>query len=196
MSASRFSDEVATAAYDFDLAVLGGGLPPAAEALIAQAGLIRQQLPQALALLEQAYVMAPRHPATLIALYRFHFYGNRLADAREVALRALDMASAALALPRRWQDVQPGAHFAALEPLPRFFLFTLKGYAYLSLRLGELDSGRQALDKLRELDAQDQVGHGVLHAVLARMGRDDVGYEDCPDISQSGSDRTVAEVTT
>jgi tetratricopeptide (TPR) repeat protein len=185
MSASRSVEHDVSAVADFDTAVLGGGLPPAAEALIKQAGLIRQQVPEALALLEQACLVAPGHPATLIALYRFHFYGNRLAEAREVAVRALDMALAALSLPARWQDVAADTRFTVLEPLPRFLLFTLKGYAYLSLRLGELDLGRAAIAKLDELDPKDEVGYRVLHAVLARMGRDDIGYEDCPDIAQA-----------
>lgn len=63
---------------DLDAAVLGAGLPLAAEMCITQAGLMRQDVDAAQALLEQAYALAPRHPATLIALYRFHFYGNRL----------------------------------------------------------------------------------------------------------------------
>lgn len=173
---------------DIDAAVLGGGLPPEAEALIQQAGFIRQQVAEALALLEQAYRLAPSHPATLIALYRFHFYGNRLSEAREIAILALEVALAALGLPRRWREVEadtfPLPSSGVLEPLPRFFLFTLKGYAYLSLRLGELDIGREAIGKLNQLDPGDVVGHRVLEVVLARMGRDDLGYEDCPDIAQ------------
>ena len=170
---------------DFDSAVLGAGLPPAAEALIAEAGLIRQQTAAAQALLEQARALAPSHPATLIALYRFHFYGNRLPQARVVAIEALQVASAALQLAPRWQDVTPDPRFARLEALPRFYLFTLKGLAYLSLRLGELDLGRAALNKLAELDPGDAVGARVLDAVLQRMGRDDWGYEDCPDLTQA-----------
>lgn len=168
---------------DFDLAVLGGGLPAEAERLIARAGLIRGEVAEALALLDRAHALAPQHPATLIALYRFHFYGNRLDDARAISLRALSMASAALGLPSDWQQVGADARFGALEPLPRFYLFSLKGFAYLSLRLGDLETGRAALARLAELDPANRVGHQVLNEVLARMGRDDVGYEDCPDVA-------------
>jgi hypothetical protein len=168
---------------DFDLAVLGGALPPEVESLISRAGLMRAQVAAAQALLDEAHARAPRHPATLIALYRFHFYGNRLAQARDVSFRALACASAALGLPEDWREVAPDARFEALEAVPRFYLFSLKGMAYLSLRLGELDLGRGALAKLAQLDPKNRVGHQVLHDVLARMGRDDLGYEDCPDIS-------------
>lgn len=190
MSSSSPASNVA----DFDVAVLGGGLPPAAEALIRRAGLNRNDVASAQALLEEARALAPTHPAVLIALYRFHFYGNRLAQARAVAIDALPVALMALGLrTTRWQDVTaesfPHDRSAALEPLPRFFLFTLKGYAYLSLRLGELDEGRAAIARLNELDPGDEVGYRVLDTVLARMGRDDLGYEDCPDIAGA---RTVS----
>ena len=169
-------------AFDVDAAVLGGELPLAVHTLIRQAGPMRQQVPLALTLLEEAHALAPDHPATLIALYRFHFYDNRLWQAREVAVRALALALRSLGLPKRWQDVPPDARFNELTPLPRFFLFTLKGYAYLSLRLGDVEECGAAVERLALLDPRDRVGHRVLAEVLARRGRDDIGYVDCPDI--------------
>ncbi len=59
------------------------------------------------------------------------------------------------------------------EILPRFFLFTFKGYAYLNMRLGRLDAGREAIDKLLELDPGDKIGVRVLLDVANRAGRDD-----------------------
>ncbi|WP_341674848.1 hypothetical protein [Niveibacterium sp. SC-1] len=169
--------------FDIDNAVLGGELPGAVQALIQQAGQIRGQVPLALLLLEQAHALAPHHPATLIAIYRFHFYGNRISEARDVALRALALAQRELGLAARWQEVQRDVRFDDLTPLPRFFLFALKAYAYLSLRLRELDEGRAVIERLAVLDPRDRVGHRVLATVLAGMGREDVGYEDCPDIA-------------
>ncbi len=57
--------------------------------------------------------------------------------------------------------------------LARFFLFTLKGYAYLNMRLGNLAEGEAALRKLLELDPSDRIGARVLLDVLARVGDDD-----------------------
>jgi len=76
-------------AMGFDAAVLGQGLAPDIEALIEQAGLVRSQRELAEPLLLKARALAPTHPATLIALYRFHFYGHRLREAREVSIEAL-----------------------------------------------------------------------------------------------------------
>ncbi len=148
---------------DFDSAVLGAGLPAEVESLITQAGLVRSDRALAEPLLLKAREMAPTHPATLIALYRFHFYGHRLPEARQVAEESLAIARAALGADIKVSDEQ-----ARFDAATRFYLFTLKGYAYLSLRLGQIDTGRQALAELQRLDPQDRVGGGVLTHVLQR----------------------------
>ena len=58
--------------------------------------------------------------------------------------------------------------------MPRFFMFVLKGYAYLQLRLGEYEEGREAAQKLLELDPTDKVGATLLLSVLAGMEAEDV----------------------
>lgn len=154
----------------FDAAVLGLGLPPAVEASLAEAGRLRGRDPvRAMAALMRAQALAPEHPAVLIALYRHHFYGHRLAPARDVARHALVVGARALGLAPVWREVPD-------QPLPdarddartRFYLFVLKGYAYLSLRLGDAPEARDALAKLRALDPDDRVGASVLEAVRVR----------------------------
>ena len=90
---------------DFDDAVLGHGLPVEAEAALREAGLHRSDPPRAMALLMRAQSLAPDHPAVLIALYRDHFYGHRLAPARDIARRALLAGAQALDLPTSWREV-------------------------------------------------------------------------------------------
>jgi hypothetical protein len=164
----------------FDDAVFGRDLPEAARLCIADAGLLRGSHPGfALDYLRRARHLAPEHPATLIALYRFYFYDHQLREARTVATDALCLGARMLGLPERWQDIParplPGARFDAG---PRFFLFALKAYAYLSLRLGETDLAAPTLALLKALDPEDRVGGALLDVVLARAGRDDEGYED------------------
>jgi hypothetical protein len=78
-------------------------------------------------------------------------------------------------MPPDWRDVSAGdAAFGRYESvLPRFFLFSLKGYAYLQMRLGRTDEGQRAVLKLLELDPSDKIGAKVLLGVLERMGQDD-----------------------
>lgn len=162
----------------FDDAALGHGLPAPVEALIARAGQLRHRPHEAEPLLLEARRAAPRHPATLIALYRFYFYGHRLADARALAVEALAVAREALG--PDFGSAPPSETQARFDASVRFYLFALKGYAYLSLRLGELDDGRAALIELRRLDPQDRVGGAVLAQVLARLGRDADEIEEGP----------------
>ena len=158
-------------------ALLGTGLPAAAEEYLYQAGLAYQHDDIAERYLRDAQALAPDHAAVLIGLYRFYFYKGRLREALEVAKRCLEKAARENNLPADWRDVTAGdAVFNRYEDmLPRFYLFTLKGYAYLQMRLGNLDEGRAAVMKLLELDPSDKIGARVLLGVLERIGQDDDG---------------------
>ncbi len=110
------------------------------------------------------------HPAVLIGFYRYYFYKNRLEDALVIARLCLLKAARDNALDPDWRKVEPeDAEFGSYDAaLPRFYLFTLKAYAYLKLRLGHLEEGRDAALKTVALDPTDKVGASVLLDVLAR----------------------------
>ena len=156
-------------------ALLGHGLPSEAEHHLWEAGLSYHLDDIAENHLREAEALAPGHAAVLIGLYRFYFYKGRLAEALEVAERCLVKAAEENHLPADWRAVRADhAEFGRYENiLPRFFLFSLKGYAYLQMRLGNVAEGREAVVKLLELDATDKIGAKVLLDVLNRMGQDD-----------------------
>jgi tetratricopeptide (TPR) repeat protein len=158
-------------------ALLGAGLPVLAEHHLHQAALTYQHDAIAERHLSDARALAPDHAAVLIGLYRFYFYKGRLAEALEIAKLCLDKAARENALPADWREVAAGdAVFSRYEDiLPRFFLFSLKGYAYLQMRLGNLEEGRAAVMKLLQLDPSDKIGAKVLLGVLDRMDQDDDG---------------------
>jgi tetratricopeptide (TPR) repeat protein len=156
-------------------AILGQGLPNEAERHLREAGLAYREDALAEQHLLEAAAAAPGHAAVLIGLYRFYFYKGRLHEALAVARECLAKAAQDNGLDPDWRRVRRGdadfGNYAAL--LPRFFLFTLKGYGYLNMRLGNLAEGRMALAKLLELDPTDKLGARVLLGVLDRMGQDD-----------------------
>ncbi|MDZ5460989.1 hypothetical protein [Azohydromonas lata] len=169
------------AAADFDTAVLGLALPPGVEEALAEAGRRRADPPAAMAALMRAQALAPGHPAVLIALYRHHFYGHRLHAARDVARQALVVGAQALRLPGVWRHVRPQPFPGARhDPSARFYLFVLKGYAYLSLRLGDDVEARDALALLRALDPEDCVGAALLEGVRQRALRGGDDDDDDP----------------
>lgn len=156
-------------------ALLGHGLPSEAEHHLWEAGLSYHLDAVAEGHLREAEALAPGHAAVLIGLYRFYFYKGRLAEALEVARRCLAKAAQENDLPAAWQDVKPtDAAFGQYDNmLARFFLFSLKAYAYLQMRLGRTEEGCWAVLKLLELDPSDKIGARVLLHVLERAGRDD-----------------------
>lgn len=154
---------------DFDAAVLGLALPAGVEAALTEAGALRAEPVRAMAALMRAQALAPEHPAVLIAFYRHHFFGHRLPLARDIARRALVAGAAALGLPALWREVPPQPLAGARhDATTRFYLFALKGYAYLSLRLGDETEARDALALLRALDPGDHVGAALLETVRQR----------------------------
>lgn len=156
-------------------AVLGGGLPADAEHHLWQAGLSYHLDDAAEGHLRQAEAIAPDHAAILIGFYRFYFYKGRLGEALGIAKRCLAKAARDTNLPADWRAVRADdAAFARYDSLtPRFFMFTLKGYAYLQMRLGNLEEGRAAALKLLELDPGDKIGGKVLLDILDRWSADD-----------------------
>jgi len=155
--------------------LLGGGLPPAAQVHLDKAAASYHLSDIAETHLLDASRIAPGHAAVLIAFYRFYFYKGRLVDALDVARECLAKALADNVLGDDWREVEPGdADFSDWGALRlRFFLFTLKGYAYLNLRLGHMAEGRRAAEKLLDLDSADRIGARVLIDVLDRMEDDD-----------------------
>jgi tetratricopeptide (TPR) repeat protein len=160
-------------------AVLGDGLPAEVESLLREAGRAYAQDEIAERYLCEARSIAPDHAAVLIAYYRYYFYKGRLAEALEIASTCLAKAALDMGLALRlvddwrqvtWEDAAFDSYDAVL---PRFYLFTLKGYAYLQMRTGNVSEGRDALMKLLELDPSNRIGATVLLDVLERMGMDE-----------------------
>lgn len=156
-------------------ACLGGGLPEDAERHLRLAGLAYADDGVAEAHLRDAMQAAPNHAAVLIGLYRFYFYKGRLLDALEVARVCLAKAAEDNRLKQDWRLLSHGdAEFGSFDAiLPRFYLFTLKAYGYLNMRLGNLQEGRDVVLKLLELDPGDKIGAKVLLNVLDREGLDE-----------------------
>jgi hypothetical protein len=149
-------------------------LPPAVEAQLRLAGEAYADDARAEAHLAQAREAAPQHPVVQVAAYRYHFYKGQLARALEVAGECLTSVGRELGLAPSWRDVQrTDADFSGDDQAVRFYLFSLKAYAYLLLRLNRLEEGRLAVDTLLALDAGNQVGGRVLLDVLERLGQDD-----------------------
>lgn len=149
-------------------------LPPAAEQQLKLASQSYTMDAKAEMHLALAKALAPENPVVKVGEYRYYFYKGRLEEALVVARECLSDVAQELDLPKHWRMVEPcHADFSSDEPAHRFYLFCLKAYAYLLLRLERIDEGRVAVTKLLELDPGNKIGGQVLLDVLERMGKDD-----------------------
>jgi len=156
-------------------ALLGADLPDEAAWHLYHAGMAYAEDTVAERHLREAEAVAPDHAAVLIALYRFYFYKGRLRDALEIAIVCLAKAARENGLNPDWRQVRRGdGEFSSYDArLVRFYLFTLKAYAYLQMRLGRVEEGREAVIKLLELDPSDKIGARVLLDVLEALAHGD-----------------------
>jgi tetratricopeptide (TPR) repeat protein len=155
--------------------LLGADLPIEAARHLRQAGFAYAEDIVAERHLRDAAALAPDHAAVLIAQYRFYFYKGRLRDALAVARICLQKAARENGLKADWRQVrrEDGCFSSYDARLPRFYLFTLKAYAYLQMRLGCMEEGREAVLKLLELDPADKIGARVLLGVLEGVADSD-----------------------
>ena len=121
--------------------------------------------------LMRSYFLEPDHLMVLVALYRFFYYQHRYEDALIVADRSLKVAGEKLNLRTSWENLTPahlGSGVFVSMGLTRFYLLGLKARSYLKLRLNDLDGAIECLDKLEELDPNDQFGYRFLTKIARR----------------------------
>ena len=97
------------------------------------------------------------------------FYQHRLAEALDVAYRAMRLASARLGISDDWRRLdEHGLAVAAAQSfgLLRFYLLALKAAGVVLLRLGDIDNARDHLSKLAALDQRDQLGASALLDII------------------------------
>ncbi len=125
--------------------------------------------------LKEAIEIAPEHVAVHLGLYKFYFYKGRLREALDVALACLRLSAKSLNLDSDWENVQgTQAEFGCFDASQaRFYMFVLKAYGYLLLRLGDIAGGEKVLAKLLELDPSDRIQAKILLEVLQKKDDDD-----------------------
>lgn len=151
-----------------------GGLtsPAIDQQLEAAAGHYYDDATLAEQLLLQAKADAPQCLAVYFSLYKFYFYKQRLPQAETTVLNALQIAAELGEFANDWPVLTPNAApWSDVNHPAHFYLFSMKALAFIRLRLGRAIEAQDLLDKLLELDPQDQVGSSVIRALAAASGR-------------------------
>ncbi len=136
-------------------------------------------------LLLRAAAISPENLSVLVGLYRFYYYQHRYENALQVAYRVLEVIGKKISFPECWNDLtldHMGLGAMNSMQMVRFYLFALKGIAFLNLRLRRITEARAILDKIVDLDKADRIGAKQLLMLVYTY-----------DISQFENETRVAE---
>lgn len=146
----------------------------AARSALARADAARSEPERAEEAVLEALELAPADFEVRLGAYRFYFYAARLAEALPHADYIIKHAARRLNIATDWREVKAGdAAFDALDYEPGLYLQALLARGYCLLRLGEDGEGREALQKVIEIDPKDRFGAGTLISWADKREEDD-----------------------
>ena len=128
--------------------------------------------------LMRAYFLEPNHLTVLVAMYRYYYYTQRLADALVVGERALQVSADMLGLRTNWDELniyELGEGVMVSMGLTRFYLHALKAVGFIYLRMQNIPESLARLNKLAELDTSDQFGARPLIEIAIKYEKQSIG---------------------
>jgi tetratricopeptide (TPR) repeat protein len=110
--------------------------------------------------------MQPDQLETYIALYKYCFYRGHLDEAEQVVMDALQQSAQRGGFASDWLELDlRSTDWSQHEGPARVYLYSLKALAFIHLRTGQHESARKILEKMEQLDIQDQVGASVIRTL-------------------------------
>lgn len=161
-------------AFHEDRVMFGVNIPHEINACLQQAVASYEDSETAEGLLWQAQKMDPEQLEVYVALYKFYFYKNRIAEAEEVVFMALIKSANQGVFPFDWNLLtEASTDWYSRENPQRLYLYALKALIFIRLRQSDIQSAESILNKLQELDPTDQVGGSVLRQLANAMREED-----------------------
>lgn len=109
----------------------------------------------------RAFSKAPEGLTVLVALYRYYYYQLRYEDALDVSDRAMAVVAKRLGIEADWRKLDENDLANAVQQSMtqfRFYLYALKGSAYLKLRMGDAGAALERLQVIERFDEADRIG--------------------------------------
>ena len=147
--------------------------PADVDALLQQAVALYDNTQQAESTLWQAFKLGPDRLEVYVALYKFYFYKNLIEEAQSVVMMSLRKAAELGGFNPAWEQLTEDSCTWTPAPEPqRQYLYSLKALAFINLRQKRNTQARAILDKLKQLDPEDQVGASVIEDLAEAMNDD------------------------
>lgn len=143
--------------------LFGGRVRPMVARLLQEATVSHARTYHAEAVLWSAHALDPACLAVYYALYKFYFHQGDLAEAQRLVRRSLTEAARQCGIEEDWRRAhRASADWSDTTAPQHFYLFGLKALAFIGLRMGQGEEAGDLLDKIGELDPEDNVGAAVV----------------------------------
>ena len=120
-------------------------------------------------LILQAQTLDSHCLQTYFALYKFYFFQKRLADAERVVIAGLEESARQGGFPSDYSRLAQNRHKWDMyaNEITLFYLYTLKAWAFIKLRLGFSLDAQHVLSHIQQLDPEDRSGASVIMDMAA-----------------------------
>lgn len=123
--------------------------------------------------INQALAKAGDNTDVLIAAYRYFFYKNNWAIAREVAKRVIETIARSECLPPNWEELKPILMERRSDSSIRLYLNACSAYSLVLAKLGETEEAKTIVAKVKEIDFQNEFGASVLLDILTKSDEEE-----------------------
>ena len=137
---------------------------------------IAQDWQRAERLLQEVRSHLPQACEVKIALFKMYAYAYRCEESLKLIHEVLKQTAETEGFNTDWSELTLAdiQYDNPVQGATRIFLYTLKALGFVSMRNSDLNTAKKALEKLKELDPDDQVGGSVVRRILSGLlGEDD-----------------------
>ncbi|WP_193195363.1 hypothetical protein [Nostoc sp. MG11] len=123
--------------------------------------------------IQQALAKTGDNADILVAAYRFFYYKNNYILALQTTIKLIDKIKEAEKFPDDWSRLKPILIKRREEPQIRLYLNAYAASGLVLAKLGEIDQAKEISTRVKEIDAKNDFGAGILLDILTRPPEED-----------------------
>lgn len=124
-------------------------------------------------LLQSVMAQLPHRLETQVALFKMYAYDGQHDKAMGLILKVLEQAAERVGFDPDWRKLTAlSAPWKGATGDIRCYLYSMKALGFVCLRQGNIAEAEAVLDKLRELDRDDEIGSSVVYQLALALGEE------------------------
>ena len=143
---------------------------------------VTQDWQRAERLLQRVIEQLPQRLETQVALFKMYAYDGQHDKAAALINEVLRQAAERVGFDSDWRQLTAtSAPWQGATGDVRCYLYSMKALGFVSLRQGNIARAEAVLDKLQELDRDDEIGSSVVYQLALALSEDADDEEHYPD---------------